>query len=92
MCGRIRRKMLYFIWRRFSPFVAVIFATSSDNFCRQPPKSARGGGRKLGFVETKSGVEYIRWRTINGYLRGFGFSQDVAKDDFIPENLRTPWR
>lgn len=40
----------------------------------------------LGFTEMKNGVEYIRWRTINGYLREFGFSQPVAKDDFIPEN------
>ena len=25
------------------------------------------------------GVEYVRWRTVNHYLREFGFSQDVAK-------------
>lgn len=43
--------------------------------------------RGLGFVETKGGVEYVRWRTINGYLREFGFSQDVAKEDYIPENM-----
>lgn len=43
--------------------------------------------RGLGFTETKNDVEYIRWRTINGYLQGFGFSQDVAKDDFIPEQM-----
>lgn len=43
--------------------------------------------RGLGFTETKNGVEYIRWRTINGYLKGLGFSQEVAKDSFIPENM-----
>lgn len=36
----------------------------------------------LGFTETKNNKEYIRWRTVNGYLK---FSQDVAKGDFIPE-------
>ena len=39
--------------------------------------------RSLGFTETKTNKEYIRWRTINGYLK---FSQDVAKGDFIPES------
>ena len=43
--------------------------------------------RGLGFTESKSGVEYVRWRTINGYLKSLGFSQEVAKDSFIPENI-----
>lgn len=43
--------------------------------------------RGLGFTESKNGVEYVRWRTINGYLKSFGFSQEVAKGDFIPENM-----
>lgn len=38
--------------------------------------------KSLGFTEIKNGKEYIRWRTVNGYLK---FSQDVAKGDFIPE-------
>ncbi|WP_346893581.1 phage antirepressor KilAC domain-containing protein [Clostridium sp. UBA871] len=38
--------------------------------------------KSLGFTEVKNGKEYIRWRTVNGYLK---FSQDVAKGDFIPE-------
>jgi len=42
--------------------------------------------RSLGFTETKDGKEYIRWRTINGYLKG-KVSQDVAKGDFIPESM-----
>ncbi|KHO39183.1 hypothetical protein OR62_06750, partial [Clostridium tetani] len=38
--------------------------------------------KSLGFTEIKNGKEYVRWRTVNGYLK---FSQDVAKGDFIPE-------
>lgn len=29
----------------------------------------------------------LQVRTINGYLKELGFSQDVAKDDYIPESL-----
>jgi phage antirepressor YoqD-like protein len=43
--------------------------------------------RGLGFTQTKDGVEYVRWGTINAYLYDVGFSQDVGKDDFIPENI-----
>lgn len=43
--------------------------------------------RGFGFTESKNGIEYVRWRTINQYLREFGLSQDVAKDNFLPENM-----
>ena len=43
--------------------------------------------RGLGFIEVKNGVEYVRWRTIREYLRQFNFSQEVAKNNFIPENI-----
>ena len=43
--------------------------------------------RGLGWTQSKNNVEYVRWETINGYLREFGFSQKVGKDDFIPENM-----
>ena len=43
--------------------------------------------RGLGFTQIKNGVEYIRWETVNSYLRSFGFSQNVGKDGFIPENM-----
>lgn len=33
------------------------------------------------------GVEYVRWRTVNHYLREFGFSQDVAKQAGIHARL-----
>ena len=42
--------------------------------------------RCLGFTEIKDGKEYVRWRTINGYLKS-RVSQDVAKGDMIPEPM-----
>lgn len=42
--------------------------------------------RGLRFVQMKNGVEYVHWETVNNYLRSCGFSQNVGKDDFIPEN------
>ncbi|MCJ2170763.1 phage antirepressor KilAC domain-containing protein [Enterococcus durans] len=42
--------------------------------------------RSLGFVETKNGKEYVRWRTVNGYLKKY-LSQEVAKKDFISEPM-----
>ena len=43
--------------------------------------------RGLGFTQTKNGIEYVRWETVNTYLDGFGFSQQVGKEGFIPENM-----
>lgn len=42
--------------------------------------------RSLGFVETKNGKEYVRWRTVNGYLKKY-LSQLLAKNDFISEPM-----
>lgn len=42
--------------------------------------------RSLGFVETKNDKEYVRWRTVNGYLKKY-LSQEVAKNDFISEPM-----
>ncbi len=41
----------------------------------------------FGWTEQKNNKEYVRWRTINNYLNELGFSQVVAKDDYIPESL-----
>ena len=58
--------------------------------------NAEDVARGLGFVKieekfsTTSGrkiYETVRWERVNGYLKSFGFSQEVAKDDFIPENM-----
>ena len=60
--------------------------------------NAEDVARGFGFIhkEAKKGKTYetIRWSTVNGYLKEFGFrqdvgedSQDVAKDDFLPENM-----
>lgn len=43
--------------------------------------------RGLGFVDNSKGTEYVRWNTVRQYLGEIGFSQEVAKTDFIPENI-----
>lgn len=43
--------------------------------------------RGLGFVDNSKGTEYIRWNTVRQYLNEIGFSQEVAKESFIPENI-----
>lgn len=43
--------------------------------------------RGLGFVDKRKGNEYIRWERVKGYLAEIGVSPEVAKDDFIPENV-----
>lgn len=43
--------------------------------------------RGWGFTQLKSRVEYVRWDRVNGYLSDFGFSPQMGKDDFIPENM-----
>lgn len=35
----------------------------------------------------KSGNEVVRWARVNQYLHEFGFSPQVGKDDFLPENM-----
>lgn len=41
----------------------------------------------FGWFEHRNNKLYPRWRTINGFINDLGFSQEVAKDDFIPETL-----
>ena len=43
--------------------------------------------RGLGFVDNKNGVEYIRWHYVFYILDKLNFSQRVAKDMYIPENV-----
>lgn len=43
--------------------------------------------RGFGFTQTKGNVEYVRWDRVNQYLSEFGFSPQVGKDDYIPENM-----
>lgn len=49
--------------------------------------NAEDVARGFGFTQGKNGVEYIRWDRVNQYLREFGFSPQVGKDDFLPENM-----
>lgn len=41
----------------------------------------------FGWTQIKNGKVYIRWETINAYCKELGFSQEVGKDDYIPESV-----
>ena len=58
-----------------------------DNQTATAYLNAEDVARGLGFTQEKNGIEYVRWETVNGYLRGFGFSQHVGKDDYLPEHM-----
>ncbi len=50
--------------------------------------NAEDVARGWGFTTVAtSGNEVVRWARVNEYLKGFGFSQLVRKDDFLPENM-----
>ena len=49
--------------------------------------NAEDVARGFGFTREKNGVEYVMWDRVNRYLSEFGFSTQVRKDDFIPENM-----
>lgn len=40
-------------------------------------------------TQNKNGKKYtsVRWETLNGWCRSFGFPNEVGKDDYIPEPL-----
>lgn len=41
----------------------------------------------FGWTQIKNGKVYVRWETINAYCKELGFSQEVGKDDYIPESV-----
>ena len=43
--------------------------------------------RGLGFVDNSKGDEYVKWDRVRKYLSEIGFSTEVSKDAFIPENV-----
>jgi anti-repressor protein len=47
--------------------------------------------RGLGFTQNKNGVEYVKWERVIAYLKELGFSPEVGKDDYIPENIFYRW-
>lgn len=47
--------------------------------------------RGLGFTQHKNGVEYVKWERVIAYLKELGFSPEVGKDDYIPENIFYRW-
>lgn len=48
-------------------------------FTKNEEKLSPTGGRKT--------YTSIRWERVNAYLKEFGYSAEVGKDDFIPENM-----
>ncbi|MBS5519787.1 MAG: phage antirepressor KilAC domain-containing protein [Acidaminococcus intestini] len=49
--------------------------------------NAEDVARGFGFTREKNGAEYVMWDRVNHYLSNFGFSAQVRKDDFLPENM-----
>lgn len=50
--------------------------------------NAEDVARGFGFTTVaKSGNEVVRWARVNEYLKSFGYSPQVGKDDYIPENI-----
>lgn len=43
--------------------------------------------RGLGFTQEKNGIEYVKWERVNDYLLDLGFSPEVGKESYIPENI-----
>lgn len=41
----------------------------------------------FGFTQIKNRKTYVRWETMNSYCEELNFSQQVGKDDYIPESL-----
>ena len=41
----------------------------------------------FGWTQEKNGVVYVRWETLNGWCKTFGFPNSLGKDDYIPEPL-----
>jgi anti-repressor protein len=48
---------------------------------------AEDTAKGFGWVQTKNNKDYVRWETINGFIEELGFSQQVGKDDYVPESL-----
>lgn len=43
--------------------------------------------RGLGFVDTKDGVEYVRWARVDKYLAELNFATCGERPEYIPENV-----
>lgn len=41
----------------------------------------------MGFTQEKNGTEYVKWERVREYISDIGFSPEVGKDGFIPENV-----
>ena len=80
----MENQILVFEHEKFGKVHCYIDTTGTEFF------NVEDISRGLGFTQTKNGVEYVRYETVNKYLNEFGynsFSRLVGKDDFIPENI-----
>lgn len=69
----------------------VIFRNNEVTF--QPEVRINEVAKFCGWSYKKAdrvGKEFIRWNTVNGFLKEIGVSQDVATGDFIPEYIMYP--
>ena len=41
----------------------------------------------FGWTQEKNGAVYVRWETLNGWCKTFGFPNSLGKEDYIPESL-----
>lgn len=59
------------------------------SICINAEDSARGFGWVDNSKSATNGAQLskVRWSRVNKYVKEVGFSQEVAKDDFIPESL-----
>ena len=46
--------------------------------------------RGLGFTQEKGGVEYVRWETVDRYLREIGFPSKLGKEEVYPRKHLLP--
>lgn len=70
-----------FTSNRFGELRAVLNCDGSISI------NAEDVARNFGWIQIKQGRYYIRWETVNSYLSELGISQQVGKNDFIPESF-----
>lgn len=71
---------------RTQKFENNLFALEVKTENGEPMFDLETVARSLGFTQVKSGKKYIRWETVNKYLKKY-LSQEVGKNDFISEPM-----
>ncbi|MGM0183384.1 hypothetical protein IGK74_002349 [Enterococcus sp. AZ150] len=67
-------------------FENSLFALEVKTTDGEPMFDVETVAKSLGFTQVKNGKEYIRWETVNKYLKKY-LSQEVGKNDFISEPM-----